>query len=53
MCYNQFMMNFSEYRKLNKEELSDYLHFRKRAFIRNNKRGKGSYSRKCKHKDKI
>lgn len=32
------------------EELEQYLHFKKRGFAVNNKKGKGSYSRKTKHK---
>ena len=32
------------------EELEQYLHFKKRGFAIDNKKGKGSYSRKTKHK---
>lgn len=32
------------------EELQQYLHFKKRSFIVPPKKGKGSYSRKEKHK---
>ena len=35
------------------EELEKYLHFKKRGFAVNNKKGKGSYSRKTKHKKGI
>lgn len=34
------------------EELQLYLHFKKRGFSTPNNRGKGSYSRKLKHKQK-
>ena len=34
------------------EVLQLFLHFRKRDFVKQNKRGKGSYSRKQKHKDR-
>lgn len=34
------------------EELEGMLHFRKRAFSIENKKGKGSYRRKKKHRDK-
>lgn len=36
--------------KKTSEELQQYLHFKKRGFAVNNKKGKGSYSRKTKHK---
>jgi uncharacterized membrane-anchored protein YitT (DUF2179 family) len=36
--------------KKSPEELQEYLHFKKRGFSINNKKGKGSYSRKKKHK---
>ena len=32
------------------EELEQYLHFKKRGFAIGNKKGKGSYIRKTKHK---
>lgn len=32
------------------EELEQYLHFKKRGFAIDNKKGKGSYTRKTKHK---
>lgn len=35
------------------EELEKYLHFKKRGFAVNSKKGKGSYSRKTKHKKGI
>ena len=34
------------------EELQEYLTFRRRGFIIKNKKGKGSYNRKTKHKGK-
>ena len=36
--------------KKSPEELQQYLHFKKRGFAVDNKKGKGSYSRKTKHK---
>lgn len=36
--------------KMGKEELNEYLHFRKLGFVIENKKGKGSYTRKEKHK---
>lgn len=39
--------------KMSPEELQLYMHFKKRAFAINNKRGKGSYTRKQKHKESI
>lgn len=36
--------------KMEGDELQDFLHFRKRGFILPNKKGKGSYNRKEKHK---
>jgi stalled ribosome alternative rescue factor ArfA len=38
--------------KKTEEELQEYMTFRKRGFIMKNKKGKGSYSRKDKHKNK-
>jgi hypothetical protein len=35
------------------EELEQYLHFKKRGFAIDNKKGKGSYTRKTKHKKGI
>ena len=32
------------------EELEQYLHFKKRGFAIDNKKGKGSYTRKIKHR---
>ena len=32
------------------EELEQYIHFKKRGFSIDNKKGKGSYTRKIKHK---
>jgi stalled ribosome alternative rescue factor ArfA len=37
--------------KKSPEELEQYLHFKRRGFTLENKRGKGSYSRKEKHKN--
>ena len=37
--------------KKSSEELQEFFHFRKRGFITKSKKGKGSYSRKQKHKD--
>lgn len=46
-------MNKKEYFKKNKEELQDYLMFRRRGTRNFPKKGKGSvYSRKKKHKNK-
>lgn len=36
--------------KKSKEELQEYLKFKRRGFIIPNKKGKGSYSRKQKHR---
>ena len=36
--------------KKSPEELQQYLHFKKRGFAVDNKKGKGSYTRKTKHK---
>ena len=36
--------------KKNEEELQQWLHFKKRGSVVNNKKGKGAYSRKDKHK---
>jgi hypothetical protein len=36
--------------KKSPEELEQYIHFKKRGFAIDNKKGKGSYSRKTKHK---
>lgn len=36
--------------KMNKEELQSWLHNRNRGFVIENKKGKGSYNRKRKHK---
>ena len=38
--------------KKSPEELQQYFHFKKRGFAIENKKGKGSYSRKKKHKNK-
>ena len=38
--------------KKSPEELQQYLHFKKRGFCIENKKGKGSYSRKQKYKNK-
>ena len=38
--------------KKSSEELALYMYFKKRGFIKKNKKGKGSYSRKRKHKNK-
>ena len=38
--------------KKSPEELQQYLHFKKRGFAIENKKGKGSYSRKKKKKNK-
>lgn len=38
--------------KMEGEELQQYLHFRKRGSVVENKKGKGSYTRKEKHKGK-
>ena len=37
--------------KKSPEELQEYLAFKKRGFVVENKKGKGSYSRKSKHKE--
>lgn len=47
-------MNNKEIKQMFKkspEELALYMHFKKRSFIKKNKKGKGSYSRKRKHKN--
>lgn len=36
---------YKEVRKKNPEELQQYLHFKKRGFVIENKKGKGSYKR--------
>ena len=36
---------YKEARKKNLEELQQYLHFKKRGFVIENKKGKGSYRR--------
>lgn len=38
--------------KKSSEELQQYLHFKQRGFAIDNKKGKGSYTRKTKHKKK-
>lgn len=38
--------------KKSPEELALYIHFKKRGFVKKNKKGKGSYNRKRKHKNK-
>lgn len=38
--------------KMEGDELQQYLHFRKRGSVVENKKGKGSYTRKQKHKGK-
>lgn len=38
--------------KKTEEELQEYMTFRKRGFVIKNKKGKGSYKRKVKHKNK-
>lgn len=38
--------------KMDKDELQEYLTYRKRGFVIKNKKGKGSYKRKEKHKNK-
>lgn len=38
--------------KKTEEELQEYLTYRKRGFVIKNKKGKGSYNRKEKHKKK-
>lgn len=38
--------------KMEGEELQQYLHFKKRGSVVENKKGKGSYKRHAKHKDK-
>lgn len=40
-----------EARKMTAEEVQGMMHFRKRAYIVQNKKGKGSYKRHPKHKD--
>ena len=37
--------------KKSPEELQEYLAFKRRGFVIENKKGKGSYSRKSKHKE--
>lgn len=39
--------------KKSPEELQLYMHFKKRGFVIENKKGKGSYKRKPKHADRI
>ena len=39
--------------KKSPEELQLYMHFKKRGFKIENKKGKGSYSRKVKHKERL
>ena len=39
--------------KMTKEELENWLHFRKAGFKIENRKGKGSYKRKPKHKNNI
>lgn len=34
------------------EELEQYFHFKKRGFVKKNKKGKGSYTRKKKYKER-
>lgn len=36
--------------KKSPDELEQYIHFKKRGFSIDNKKGKGSYTRKIKHK---
>lgn len=38
--------------KMEGEELQQFLHFRKRGSVKENKKGKGSYKRHEKHKGK-
>lgn len=45
------MKEINHARKKTGEELQQYLHLRTRGFIVRPKKGKGSYSRKQKHKD--
>lgn len=48
-------MNFDLFKRSQKktpEELQEYLHFKRRGSQVKAKKGKGSYSRKKKHKDK-
>lgn len=47
------MKNHKALFKKSPEELQEFLYQRKRGFIKGNKKGKGSYSRKTKHKEKI
>lgn len=42
-----------EYLKKTPEELQEYLKFKKRGFKLKNKKGKGSYQRKEKHKQAL
>ena len=37
--------------KKSEEELQQWLHFKKRDSVVNNKKGKGAYTRKSKHKE--
>ena len=46
------MKEINHAQKKTGEELQLYLHFRRRGFAIKNKRGKGAYSRKLKHKNK-
>lgn len=45
------MKEINHARKKTGEELQQYLHFKSRGFTVRPKKGKGSYSRKQKHKD--
>ena len=36
--------------KKSPDELALYMHFKKRGFVKKNRKGKGSYTRKHKHK---
>ena len=38
--------------KMTKEELELWMHLRKAAYVKKNKKGKGSYKRKPKHRNK-
>ena len=38
--------------KKSSDELAMYFHFKKRGYIKQNKKGKGSYKRKAKHPKK-
>lgn len=39
-------------RRMTPEELEGYMHFKRRGFVIENRKGKGSYTRKKKHKNK-